>query len=171
MQEHEETLKNIARYEDILNNYDSMAEVIVEDLDKIKEEYGRKRRTVIENGEEAVYEEHKIEEQDVIFLMDRFGYARTIDVSTYERNKDAADTENKVVIACKNTGKICLFTNTGKMHQIKVLDLPFGKFRDKGVPVDNVSNFDSTGEDAVYLCDAEQMRYARRTGNPAEEKG
>ena len=150
MQEHEETLKNIARYEDILNNYDSMAEVIVEDLDKIKAEYGRKRRTVIENGEEAVYEEHKIEEQDVIFLMDRFGYARTIDVSTYERNKDAADTENKVVIACKNTGKICLFTNTGKMHQIKVLDLPFGKFRDKGVPVDNVSN-----------CDAEQMRYAK----------
>ena len=161
MQEHEETLKNIARYEDILNNYDSMAEVIVEDLDKIKAEYGRKRRTVIENGEEAVYEEHKIEEQDVIFLMDRFGYARTIDVSTYERNKDAADTENKVVLACKNTGKICLFTNTGKMHQIKVLDLPFGKFRDKGVPVDNVSNFDSTGEDAVYLCDAEQMRYAK----------
>ena len=161
MQEHEETLKNIARYEDILNNYDSMAEVIVEDLDKIKAEYGRKRRTVIENGEEAVYEEHKIEEQDVIFLMDRFGYARTIDVSTYERNKDAADTENKVMIACKNTGRICLFTNTGKMHQIKVLDLPFGKFRDKGVPVDNVSNFDSTGEDAVYLCDAEQMRYAK----------
>ncbi|WP_346706257.1 DNA topoisomerase (ATP-hydrolyzing) [Merdimonas faecis] len=161
VKEHEETLKNIARYEDILNNYDSMAEVISQDLDKIKEEFGRKRRTVIENGEEAVYEEKKIEEQDVIFLMDRFGYARTIDVSTYERNKEAADSENKIIISCKNTGKICLFTNTGKMHQIKVLDLPFGKFRDKGVPVDNVSNFDSTKEEAVYLCDAEQMRYAK----------
>ena len=69
VKEHEETLKNIARYEDILNNYDSMAEVIIQDLDKIKEEFGRKRRTVIENGEEAVYEEKKIEEQDVIFLM------------------------------------------------------------------------------------------------------
>jgi len=161
MQEHEETLKNIARYEDILNNYDSMAEVIVEDLDKIKAEYGRKRRTVIENGEEAVYEEHKIEEQDVIFLMDRFGYARTIDASTYERNREAADSENKFVLTCLNTGKICIFTDTGKMHQVKVLDVPYGKFRDKGVPVDNVSNFDSTGEDAVYLCDAEQMRYAK----------
>ncbi len=161
VKEHEETLKNIARYEDILNNYDSMAEVIIQDLDKIKEEFGRKRRTVIENGEEAVYEEKKIEEQDVIFLMDRFGYARTIDVSTYERNKEAADSENRMIISCKNTGKICLFTNTGKMHQIKVLDLPFGKFRDKGVPVDNVSNFDSTKEEAVYLCDAEQMRYAK----------
>lgn len=161
VKEHEETLKNIACYEDILNNYDSMAEVIIQDLDKIKEEFGRKRRTVIENGEEAVYEEKKIEEQDVIFLMDRFGYARTIDVSTYERNKEAADSENRIIISCKNTGKICLFTNTGKMHQIKVLDLPFGKFRDKGVPVDNVSNFDSTKEEAVYLCDAEQMRYAK----------
>lgn len=161
VKEHEETLKNIARYEDILNNYDSMAEVIIQDLDKIKEEFGRKRRTVIENGEEAVYEEKKIEEQEVIFLMDRFGYARTIDVSTYERNKEAADSENRIIISCKNTGKICLFTNTGKMHQIKVLDLPFGKFRDKGVPVDNVSNFDSTKEEAVYLCDAEQMRYAK----------
>ena len=161
VKEHEETLKNIARYEDILNNYDSMAEAIIQDLDKIKEEFGRKRRTVIENGEEAVYEEKKIEEQEVIFLMDRFGYARTIDVSTYERNKEAADSENRIIISCKNTGKICLFTNTGKMHQIKVLDLPFGKFRDKGVPVDNVSNFDSTKEEAVYLCDAEQMRYAK----------
>ena len=161
VKEHEETLKNIARYEDILNNYDSMAEVIIQDLDKIKEEFGRKRRTVIENGEEAVYEEKKIEEQEVIFLMDRFGYARTIDVSTYERNKEAADSENRIIISCKNTGKICLFTNTGKTHQIKVLDLPFGKFRDKGVPVDNVSNFDSTKEEAVYLCDAEQMRYAK----------
>ena len=39
MKEHEETLKNIARYEDILNNYDSMAEVIMADLDQIKKEF------------------------------------------------------------------------------------------------------------------------------------
>ena len=77
MKEHEETLKNIARYEDILNNYDSMAEVIIADLDKIKKEFARKRRTAIENAEEAVYEENKIEEQEVVFLMDRFGYAKT----------------------------------------------------------------------------------------------
>ena len=62
--EHEETLKNIARYEDILNNYDSMAGVIMEELDHYKKEYGRKRRTQIENAEEAVFEEKKIEEQE-----------------------------------------------------------------------------------------------------------
>ncbi|MCI9075735.1 MAG: DNA topoisomerase 4 subunit A [Dorea sp.] len=158
--EHEQTLANIARYEDILNNYNSMADVIIEELDHFKQEFAVKRRTLIENAQEAVFEEKKIEEQEVVFLMDRFGYARTVDTAAYERNKEAADSENKYVISCMNTGRLCLFTNTGKMHQIKVLDIPFGKFRDKGLPVDNVSNYDSTQESVVYLCDAEQMRYA-----------
>lgn len=93
--------------------------------------------------------------------MDRFGYAKTVDGSTYGRNKEAADAENKYIVSCMNTGKLCVFTNKGKMHQIKVLDLPYGKFRDKGIPIDNVSNYDSTQEEIVYLCDSEQMRYAR----------
>ena len=159
--EHETTLKNIAKYEDILNNYDSMANVIVEDLDRIKKEYTRARRTVIENAEEAVFEEKKIEEQEVILLMDRFGYTRTMDVAAYERNKEAADSESKYVLSCLNTGKVCIFTNTGKMHQAKVLDLPYGNFRNKGVPIDNVCNFNSAEEEIVYICDENQFRIAK----------
>lgn len=159
--EHEETLKNIARYEDILNHYDSMANVIMEELDAFKKEYGRKRRTAVENAEEAVYEEKKIEEQEVVFLMDRFGYAKTVDISVYERNREAADKENKYIVQCLNTGRICIFTDTGKMHQVKVLDLPYGKFRDKGTPIDNVSNYTSAEERIVMVCDAEQMRFAK----------
>lgn len=159
--EHEETLKKIARYEDILSHYDSMANVIMEELDAFKKEYGRKRRTVVENAEEAVYEEKKIEEQEVVFLMDRFGYAKTVDISVYERNREAADKENKYIVQCLNTGRICIFTDTGKMHQVKVLDLPYGKFRDKGTPIDNVSNYTSAEERIVMVCDAEQMRFAK----------
>ena len=159
--EHEETLAKIEKYEDILNNYDSMAAVIMEDLDRIKKEFARKRRTVVENAEEAVFEEKKVEEQEVVFLMDRFGYAKTVDVSTYERNKEAADKENKYILHCMNTGKICIFTKDGKMHQVKVMDIPYGKFRDKGQPIDNISNYDSTQEEIVYICDSEQMRYAK----------
>lgn len=160
MKEHEETLANIARYEDILNNYDSMADVIIEELDAFKKEFAVPRKTVVENAEEAVFEEKKIEEQEVVFLMDRFGYARCVDTSTYERNREAADSENRFVLTCLNTGKICIFTDTGKMHQVKVLDVPYGKFRDKGQPIDNMSNFDSTSEEIVYMCDGEQMRFA-----------
>ena len=161
IKEHEETLKNIARYEDILNNYDSMAGVIIEDLDRFKKEYGRKRRTAIENAAEAVFEEKKIEEQEVVFLMDRFGYAKTVDVSVYERNKEAADNESRYVVHCMNTGKLCIFTDAGRMHQVRVLDLPYGRFREKGTPIDNVSNYSSSEEQIIAVYDAEQMRFAK----------
>ena len=158
--EHEQTLKNIASYEDILNNYDSMAGVIIEELDAFKKEYARKRRTVVENAEEAVFEEKKIEEQEVVFLMDRFGYAKTVDQSVYERNKEAADSESKYIVHCMNTGKLCIFTDTGRMHQVKVLDVPYGRFRDKGTPIDNISNYSTSEEQIIMVCDSEQMRFA-----------
>ena len=152
-QEYQDTLKKIERYEELLNHYDSMARVIMEDLAKIREEYGRERRTSIENAEEIVLEEAKVPEIEVVFLMDRFGYARTVDVPVYERNQEAADSENKYVFRCMNTDRICVFTDTGKMHSLKVQDVPYGKFRDKGTPVDNLCNY-SSGEEQILYVDA-----------------
>ena len=149
--EHKETVRKIERYEKILNDYDEMSAVIIEDLNRLKKEYGVKRRTLLENAEEAVYEEKKIEEQEVVCLIDRFGYARTVDPSVYERNQEAADLESRYIITCMNTGKLCLFTAEGRMHQIKVLELPHGNFRSKGLPVDNISNYDSTAEHIVTV--------------------
>lgn len=152
MKEHEETLANIGKYEDILEHRSSMAKVIIKELQAFKKAYSRERRTVIDNLKEAVVEEKKIEEQDVVFLMDRFGYAKVVDTGVYERNKETADAENRYVFICKNTDKICIFTDKGQMHLVKVLDLPYGKFRDKGTPIDNVSNYDSKTESFVYLA-------------------
>ena len=156
--EYGETMKNIALYEDVLNNYDSMAAVIMKDLDQIKKEYGSRRRTIIENAEEAVYEEKKMEEMEVTFLMDRFGYMRVIDKSVYERNKDAATAENKYVFHCMNTDKICIFTDKGKMHSVKVADIPLVRFRDKGTPADNLSNYNSTEEQMLYVAPLAEIR-------------
>lgn len=149
--EYDQTLKNIASYEDILENHSSMSMVIKKELDQIKKAYARPRRTIIENAKEAVYEEKKIEEMPVVFLMDRFGYCKCIDPSTYERNREAADGENKYVISCLNTDKICIFTDSGRMHTIKVQDAPYGRFRDKGTPADNLCNYDSSTELMVYV--------------------
>ena len=149
--DHEETLANIYRYEDILDRRDSMAQVIIGELEAFKKEYGRPRRTVIENGQEAVYKEKEVEEMEVVFLMDRFGYAKTIDLSTYERNRETADTEFKYAFTCKNIGRICLFTNKGQLHTIRVMDLPAGKLRDKGIPIDNISNFNSKEEQIIHI--------------------
>ncbi len=151
IKEHEETCKKIALYEDILSSRDSMKKVIIKELRAFKKEYDRPRRTEIDNVAEAVYVEKKIEEKDVAVLIDRFHYARTMDVPLYERNKEAADSESKEVFLCKNTDRICIFTNKGQLHMLKVLDLPYGKFRDKGQPIENVSNFDSSQETCVCL--------------------
>ena len=158
MKDHDTTLKNIAEYEDILSNRATMAKVIIKELERYKKEYAVPRKTRVENAAEAVFEEKKIEEMDVVFLMDRFGYAKTIDVAAYERNKEAADTENRYVIHCKNTDKVCIFTNKGQMHLLKVLDLPYGKFRDKGTPIDNVSNYNSSEEDLIYITGMEELK-------------
>lgn len=50
----------------------AMAKVIIKELESFKKEYAKPRKTVIDNLEEAVVEEKKIEEMDVVFLMDRF---------------------------------------------------------------------------------------------------
>ena len=161
MKEHETTMKNIAEYEDILSNRASMAKVIMKELTAFKKEYQKERKTVIDNLKEAVVVEKKIEEQDVVFLMDRFGYAKTVDVSVYERNKETADAENRYVFTCKNTDKICIFTNTGQLHLIKVLDLPYGKFRDKGTPIDNVSNYDSKQENYIFVSSLADVKASK----------
>lgn len=157
IKENEETNANIYRYEDILDRRDSMAQVIMQDLDNLKKEYARKRKTKIENAQEAVYEEKKIEDMDVMFLMDKFGYCKAIDLPTYERNKEAVHTEFKYIVKCRNTGRICIFTNKGQLHTVKVMDVPFGRFRDKGLPIDNISNYNSSNEDILTIMSQSEL--------------
>lgn len=156
--DYENIVNRIADYEEILNNRKAMAKVIKKELQTIKKEYAIERKTQIIDGKEAVFEENEIVEQEVVFLMDRFGYAKTIDPSAYERNKEAADAENKHVFRCLNTDKICIFTDNGNLHQVKVLDIPFVRFRDKGTPIDNLGNYSSKGENIVFITDTTQLR-------------
>ena len=158
MDDYEKTMRNIQEYSDILENRGTMAKVIMKELKEFKKSYARERRTVIDNVAEAVVEEKPIEEIHVAVLIDRFAYGRVVDMATYERNKEAADTESKQIIFCKNVDKLALFTNKGQMHLIKVLDLPFGKFRDKGQPLDNVSNFDASKEECLLIESIENLR-------------
>lgn len=139
-------LKNIAHYQDILENHSSMIKVIKKDLEAIRKEFALERKTVIEDREAAVYVEEAFIEQEVVFTMDRFGYAKTLETAVYERNQETVDNESRYVFRCMNTDRICLFTDTGVLHQVKVMDIPAGKLRDKGQPIDNLGNYSSAGE-------------------------
>ncbi|SFA78590.1 DNA gyrase subunit A [Acetitomaculum ruminis DSM 5522] len=157
VKEHEETLKKIALYESLLGNHYLMAKEIIKELTKIKKEFERPRRTEITNAKEAVVFKEEIKEEEIVFLMDKFGYSKVIDLNTYERNKEAADTENKYVIHGKNTGKICIFTKEGNLHSVKLLDYSIGRFRDKGIPIDNKSTFDSSKENIVAIYSSDDI--------------
>ncbi len=156
--EFKETLEKIALYEKILSSRKNMDEVIKDDLKAIKKEYATPRRTVIEDGKEAVYDETAVSISEVTFVMDRFGYCKILDKSTYDRNKETIETESQYVVNCFNTDKICIFTNTGNLYQVKVLDVPTGKLRDKGTPIENLSKFDGTKENIIYLSQAGALK-------------
>ena len=156
--ENEETIKKIARYEEILNDYDTMAQVILDDLDAIKKRYAGPRKTQIEEVEETVFEEPAEEDLPVVVLMDRFGYTHSVDPSVYERNQEAADRENKYIIRCMTSDRIAVFTDTGNVHMVRVRDIPYGKFRDKGTPVDNISNYTASKEVILHVGSVAALR-------------
>lgn len=152
--EYKETLKKIKEYERVLSSRRNMDQVIKEDLARIKEEFALPRRTLIEDGKEAVYEEIAVQERDVVFVMDRFGYSKVLERSVYDRNQETAESENVHVLPCKSTEKICLFTDAGLLHQVKLSDIPSGKLRDKGTPIDNLCRYDGTKEQPVYVTNS-----------------
>ncbi|WP_026505977.1 DNA gyrase/topoisomerase IV subunit A [Butyrivibrio sp. NC3005] len=161
VKEHEETVANIYRYEDILEDRLSMSMVIQEELRNIRKQYKSARKTEIGNYAEAVYEEKPEEEIDVAFLMDKFGYVKTIDSNTYEKNFETIKQDFKYSFIMKNTGKVCVFTNVGQLHTIKASDMPQGKMRDKGVPIDNISNFDTTKEEIICVMPQSSLNLYR----------
>ncbi|MCC8028150.1 MAG: DNA topoisomerase 4 subunit A [Clostridium sp.] len=156
--EHKETLRKIAEYNKILGSRAEMNRVIKEDLAAIRKEFALPRKTFIEDGAEAVYDESAVEVQEVVFVLDKFGYCKCLDKNTYERNQETVDTEQVHVVRCLNTDKICFFTASGSMYQIKVLDIPAGKLRDKGTPIENLSKFDGTRDTILFLSGWENMK-------------
>lgn len=148
---HRETVKKIREYKAIISGKEKRDELICQDLAQIKADYGYPRRTLIEDGKEAVYEENVITEAPCVFVMDKLGYVKLLDPAVYERNREAVDSENRFVVPCMNTGRILLFTDHGNMHQIKCMDVPQKKMKDKGVPVDNLSRYTASEEEIIYL--------------------
>ena len=162
IKEHDETVANIYRYEDILNEHDSMTRVLRADLVEIRDKYAQPRKTEIIQAEAVAFVVKEDEEdRELLFVMDRFGYAKTMDPAVYTRNQESVETGYKHYFMCRSTGRICLFTNTGVLHTVKVSDLPMGRLRDKGIPIDNIGNYDSSKEEIVMACSQTDLNLYR----------
>lgn len=156
--EYEELVNEIADYEEILNSKRAMTNAIKKDLRAIKKEYNRPRRTLIEDGKEAVFDENAFVEQEVVFVQDKFGYAKLLEPAAFDRNIESVTANNKYYFNCMNTNTICIFTDNGNVHQIKVQNIPTKKVREKGVPIDNLGNYSSQGENIIALMSFDMIK-------------
>jgi len=156
--EHRETLEKIRKYNRLLSSEKEMAKAIREDLEQIRSEYSLPRRTVITEKEEAVFEEKPEEEIPVVFSMNRFGYTRMYEIPLYEKNREAIEEDSRVLLFCRNTSRLCLFTDTGNCHFLKMKDIPMCKMKDKGVPIDNISNYESASENILKIDTCENLK-------------
>ena len=151
-------MDKIGQYEDILGNRKTMTKTIKKDLKAIKKEYALPRKTLIEDGKEAVFDENAFVEQEVVFVQDKFGYSKLLDPAAFDRNIESVTKENKYYFRCMNTDSICIFTDNGNVHQIKVSDIPTKKVREKGIPIDNLGNYSSQGESIVTLVSFDMIK-------------
>ena len=153
--ENEKTKQNIEKYIKILSDKKYMKKVIKDDLESIIKEYGQPRKTSIKNIEKAVIKKEAPKAFKEVVLMDKFGYVRAVSDTVYEKNKEAAGSESKWVIPVMSDDKVVFITENGMMHTVPANKIPFGKFRDKSIPVDNVSTLDTTTDLILY---AEAMK-------------
>ena len=159
--------KNIEVYSGLLSSKVKMNHKMKADMLEIKERYAKKRKTEIVDAEAIVIKKPEIKEEKVYALVNRFGYIKLVDEATYERNKENIPSDYRYVCEVMNTGKLYIFTEGGKCHQIKAMSVPMGRYNDKGVPLEQVSAF-TTDEVAVAVVSdykpKEKLLFVTRKG-------
>ena len=165
-QENDQLLSNIEEYNNILGNIVELHKVIKKRLKNYKKQFGRGRRTILTNMDAGKYVE-EVKEEDLYVLIDRFGYCKSVDESSYSRISAESLNEYTHKLQIRNTDKLCVFTKNGFMHQIKMSAVPKGRNRDKGVLIQSLCKL---GNDEVLIYIAfedlfnSQLLFATKNG-------
>lgn len=152
-----EHIRKISEYSGLLSSKVKMKNKIKSDLIQIKNEYSIPRKTKLQNEAEIEIVKEEIKEEDICVVIDRFGYVKAFDSVTYDRNKENVQQDFKSIILCKNTDKICIFTDSGKCHFVKCSLIPCMKYKDKGVMINNISNL-SANENILFVDTFENIK-------------
>ncbi len=152
--EKDQLLTNIAEYTLILSEESELCKVIKKRLRDYKKAFHSPRKTLLHNLEKVEYvEEVKIE--DVYILIDRFGYTKSVDISSYQRAQEETLKEFNHTILLKNTDRLCIFTAKGNMHQVKVTQVPKCKLKDKGVLIQTLCKLND--DDPILYISFEEL--------------
>jgi len=148
--EKEELIKLIEELKEILASGQKILEIIKQELIELKEKYGEERKTEIIEEEEEITVEELIAPEDVVITITHSGYIKRQAIGMYKQQrrggrgiiatgKKEEDFVEDLFIA--NTHDyILFFTNKGKVHWLKVYEIPEGTRQAKGKAIVNLLN-------------------------------
>jgi len=146
--EYKQLLELIDEYLHILGSDVRLMEVIREELEEIKTQYGDTRRTEIVQDYSNLSAEDLITEEDMVVTMSHEGYVKTQPLSDYKaqrrggRGKSATATKEndfveKLIIANTHDTILC-FSSAGKVYWLRVFNLPVASRASRGKPFVNL---------------------------------
>lgn len=139
VKELEQVNKDILYCQSILSDENKLVRKIVSELNSIKKKYGYDRKTLVEDIPVSVSPKRVEPDKEVCVLVDRFSYVHCIDSVTYERNKEAVESDFKFNLLTSDNSKVLFMCDNGVGYRVKVKDIPLTKLRGKGVPLDNLT--------------------------------
>jgi len=153
--EYAEVNSLIATLQGLLDDPRKILDVIVSELEDIKSRFGDERRTEIVVSSEDINIEDMIVEEDMVVTVSHTGYIKRNAVSLYKSQRRGGkgkvgmgtkeeDFVEKIFIASTHQ-YVLIFTNRGKVHWLKVYQIPQGGRAAKGKAIVNLINI-SPGE-------------------------
>jgi len=147
--DHADLLVLIAELKSILADAQKILAIIKNELLELSENYGDARRTqVIQTAASAIEEEHLIKPEDMVVTLTHAGYVKRLTVDTYQAQRRggkgiiAAETKEEDFVedlfVANTHDSLLLFTNLGKVHWIKVYQIPEAGRYAKGTAIVNV---------------------------------
>lgn len=149
-EENDTLIANIAEYEKVLSDSKELYKVIKGRLREFKKIFHSPRRTSLMDTVAKAYVE-KVVIEDLYVCFDRFGYTKAIDAAAFGRASEETKKDFSFVLKIKNTDKLCIFTDKGNMHQVKMEKVPRCKMKDKGTLIHSLCKMENDEEGLLYV--------------------
>ena len=146
--EYDELMERIRYYIELLENPEKLKAVLREELIEIRDKFGDKRKTEIQEIEDEIDIEDLIEEETCVFTLSKQGYVKRMPVDTYRtqgrggRGVNAQNLKDEDYVKSLNIASthdhILFFTNIGKVHHRKGYQIPEAGRTARGTAMVNV---------------------------------
>ena len=159
--EHEEIMRRIERFKEILSDENLRYTLLVDDLKEVKEKYGDERRSNIEFSSSEVSIEDMIPNDEVLITISHLGYIKRTTLSEYRAqgrggvgSKGATTRDEDFVeemVMANNHDYMLFFSEQGKCFWLKVYEIPEGSKTSKGRAIQNIINLPKDDKIMAYI--------------------